>query len=195
MDPSVIRAMARWPDVPAVYGWMSLDRRGRWRLQGEPILHRGVIEFVNRNYDCAGDGRWYFQNGPQRVFLDLDYTPWVYSLDGSMSLVDHAGAAVALLHGAWLDEEGSLLLLGERGIGLVCDRDLGPLSECLRFADGAVCDDESIARLAEGGEDDEARAIFLAWGRQRFKVESIPRRRVAATFGFDPRPREGVYDD
>ena len=40
MDRSVIRTMARWPNVPAVYGWMSLDRRGRWCLQGEPVVHR-----------------------------------------------------------------------------------------------------------------------------------------------------------
>ena len=33
MDPAVLRGMARWPDVPAVYGWLALDRRGNWRLK------------------------------------------------------------------------------------------------------------------------------------------------------------------
>ena len=28
MDESVIRALAKWPNVPAVYGWLSLSRRG-----------------------------------------------------------------------------------------------------------------------------------------------------------------------
>lgn len=187
--------MARWPDVPAVYGWMSLDRRGRWCLQREPVLHRGAIEFMNRNYDCTGDGLWYFQNGPQRVFMDLDYTPWIYSLDGSRSLVDHTGAAVAALRGAWLDEEGNLLLLSERGIGLVCDRDLEPLSECFRFADGAICGDEDIARLTGEREKEQARTVFLAWGRERVQVGSILRNRVASTFAFDPRPRSDAADD
>ena len=34
MDETVIRAMAKWPDVPAVWGWLSLDRRGVWKLKG-----------------------------------------------------------------------------------------------------------------------------------------------------------------
>ena len=72
MDASVIKAMARWPDVPAVYGWLSLDRRGRWCLRGEAVTHRGAVQFINRNYDHTSDGRWYFQNGPQRVFVDLE---------------------------------------------------------------------------------------------------------------------------
>jgi len=32
MDSDVLAAMARWPDVPDAYGWLSLDARGRWRL-------------------------------------------------------------------------------------------------------------------------------------------------------------------
>ena len=37
MDEDVLRAMTRWPDVPAVYGWLSLDRRGRWLIRGETL--------------------------------------------------------------------------------------------------------------------------------------------------------------
>ena len=48
MDDSVIRAMTRWPNVPAVYGWLGLDRRGCWRLRGERITHGGAIEFINQ---------------------------------------------------------------------------------------------------------------------------------------------------
>ena len=33
MDPIVRRAIARWPNVPAVYGWLKLDRRGRWSVR------------------------------------------------------------------------------------------------------------------------------------------------------------------
>lgn len=189
MDRSVIRTMIRWPNVPAVYGWMSLDRRGRWCLQGEPVIHRGAIAFMNRNYACTADGQWYFQNGPQRVFVDLDYTPWIYTLDGAGVLIDHVENPVNELRGAWLDEEGNLLLLGERGIGLLCDRDLGPMSENLRHSDGAACDEHSVARLIQASGSARSRPICLAWNNKPMEVKLLLRDRVAGKFGFEPRPR------
>ena len=189
MDDSVMRAVARWPNVPAVYGWLSLDRRGRWCLRGEPVVHRGAIDFMNRNYQCTADGKWYFQNGPQRAFVDLDYTPWIYSLDGSRNLVDHVGSTVSALHGAWLDEEGNLLLLGERGIGLLCDRDLAPMSEYLRLRDGALSDEDDIARLVQAPIGAQRHRVYLAWNDERFEVKTLLRDRVAGEFGFDPMPR------
>lgn len=189
MDHGVIRAMARWPNVPAVYGWLSLDRRGRWRLQNGPVTHRRSIEFMNRNYASTQDGRWYFQNGPQRVFVDLHYTPWVFALDGSGVLVHHTGEPVGSLRAAWLDEQGNLLLLGKRGIGLLCDRDLESLSGGLRFTDGRVCDEEGISRLIEGDLEAQGERIQLEWGDSAIEVKSIQRHRVPARFGFEPRPR------
>jgi len=182
----VIRAMTRWPNVPAVYGWLSLDARGGWRVRGEPILHRGVIEFINRNYAANEAGQWFFQNGPQRAFVDLDYTPWVYGLDGRGAFSAHTGAAVADVHGAWLDEEGSLLVLTTLGIGVVCDRDLGVVSQWLELPGGGGCDEEAVAALLAG----EARErIDLVWRDRRIEVGVLRRERVAARFGFDPQPR------
>jgi len=37
MDEVVVRSIAKWPGVPAVYGWLELDRRGGWRIKGERI--------------------------------------------------------------------------------------------------------------------------------------------------------------
>ena len=189
MDDSVIRVMAHWPNVPAVYGWLSLDRRGRWCLQGEPVVHRGAIAFMNRNYACAAGGQWYFQNGPQRVFVDLDYTPWIYSIDGSGNLIDHVGSSVDELRGAWLDEEGQLLLLGERGVGLLCDRDLEPMSENLSLADGRACDEDSIVHLIQASSIAQSRRIYLAWNDERIEVRTLLRDKVAQQFAFDPVPR------
>ena len=189
MDDSVIRAMARWPNLPAVYGWLSLDRRGRWCLQGTPVVHRGAVEFMSRNYACTAGGQWYFQNGPQRAFVDLDYTPWIYSLDGARNLVDHVGSSVDELRGAWLDEEGQLLLLGERGIGLLCDRDLEAMSGNLRLANGRACDEDNIVHLIQASGAAKSRRIYLAWNDERFEVNTLSRDKVAAEFGFDPMPR------
>src|SRR2546429_4505735 len=55
MDEIVLRSMLKWPDVPAVYGWLSLDRRGNWMIKTvagrfERIAHAAVREFIGRNY-------------------------------------------------------------------------------------------------------------------------------------------------
>ena len=130
MDPIVARAMAKWPDVPDVYGWLSLDRRGNWLLQGERISNVALKDFISRNYDRDARGRWFFQNGPQRVFVTLAYAPWVVRLDGER-LQDHCGQPFEPLE-MMLDEEGSLAMAGERGLALLDDRDLA------HFADRAV---------------------------------------------------------
>jgi Protein of unknown function (DUF2946) len=122
MDDIVIRSMAKWPDVPDVYGWLSLDRRGNWRLQGEKIGNRALREFIARNYQADARGCWYFQNGPQRVFVSLAYAPLVIRFDGDV-LVDHCDRPFRPEQ-AYLDDEGSVLMLGAAGTGLLDDRDL-----------------------------------------------------------------------
>lgn len=130
MDEAVLRALARWPGVADVYGWLVLDRRGEWRLRVEGaerrferIGNRALRDFICRNYAADARGRWYFQNGPQRVYVELAYAPLVVRLDAA-GLTDHCGRAFGEPRGIWQDEEGSLLLLGDLGLGLVDDRDL-----------------------------------------------------------------------
>ena len=144
---------------------------------------------MNRNYACTPDGRWYFQNGAQRAYVDLDYTPWVFLLDGRGRLVDHVGNPVTGLREAWLDTEGSLLLLADRGIGLLCDRDLEPFSERLRDGDGAICDEDDLARLIGSSDGGAPEGIHLAWEGARIAVGCLRREDVAGRFGFEPTPR------
>src|SRR5437868_9946138 len=149
MAPIVARAMARWPNVPAVYGWLALDRRGNWLIRSagatqrfERITNHALRDFIARNYESDGAGCWYFQNGPQRVYVALAYTPLVAHYEGD-SLVDHCGRPFAA-RANYVDDEGAVLVAGERGIALLDDRDL------LRFADsGALL--ERIARAEVPG--------------------------------------------
>lgn len=122
MDEAVLRSLARWPGVPHVYGWLSLDRRGNWRIRGERIGNPAVREFIGRNYAADERGRWYFQNGPQRVYVQLAYAPWVVHWEGER-LLDQAGRPFAA-EATWLDEEGSVLLTGRGSVALLDDRDL-----------------------------------------------------------------------
>ena len=187
MDDIVIRAMAKWPNVPAVWGWLSLDRRGAWKLRGETIPNRAAVEFIARNYTSDEQGRWFFQNGPQRVFVDLAYTPWVYSLDGRGVLVTHTGRECGAIESAWLDEAGALILLGQPGPGIVDDRDLMALSD--RLADGRgrpVVDEFVTAFIAKApGSEPELR---LEHAGVRVRVGRIHSGEVAGQLGFDPHP-------
>lgn len=121
------RSTAKWPDVPAVYGWLELDRRGGWRIKGERIGHSGLRDFIARNYQPDERGRWYFQNGPQRVFVALAYTPLVVHHDGER-LIDQCGRCV-VASAAYLDDEGSVLIEGGPAIALLDDRDLARYAE------------------------------------------------------------------
>jgi hypothetical protein len=127
MDEMVARSMAKWPNVPAVYGWLSLDRRGNWRIKGEKIANPALRDFIGRNYAADERGCWFFQNGPQRVFVRLDYTPLVVHHEGER-LFDQRGRR---FHpsSTFQDDEGSVLVAGEGSIALLDDRDLERYAE------------------------------------------------------------------
>jgi hypothetical protein len=127
MDEIVVRSLAKWPNVPAVYGWLDLDRRGNWLIKGERIGNVALREFIARNYANDEQGRWFFQNGPQRVYVRLAYTPFVMHYEGER-LFDHCGEPVEAAE-TFVDDEGSVLIRGSRGIGLLDDRDLGRYAE------------------------------------------------------------------
>jgi Protein of unknown function (DUF2946) len=135
MDEMVVRSLAKWPNVPAVYGWLALDRRGNWRIKGERIANAAFRDFISRNYAVDERGCWYFQNGPQRVYVALAYTPFVLHYEGD-GLFDHCGNPADALQ-TWLDDEGSVLIRATQGIGLLDDRDLA------RYADSG----EQLPRL------------------------------------------------
>lgn len=144
-----LSTLAKWPNVPACYDWLSLDRRGDWRLQGERVTHRGLIDFINRQYGRDETGCWFVQNGPQRVFVTLAYTPWVFRREGD-GFVSHTGAASGRLRAIYLDEEGNLLLASELGLGLLDDRDLASfIGEC-RDAEGRPAQDKDFLAMLEG---------------------------------------------
>ena len=134
MDEAVLKAQAKWPGVPDVYEWLALDRRGRWLLRNpvseafEPIGNVALRDFISRNYASDARGCWYFQNGPQRVFVRLSYTPFVVRTRNG-GFVDQCGRSFTS-RTAWLDDEGSLLLASDR-VALLDDRDLASYVDSL----------------------------------------------------------------
>lgn len=199
MDDIVLRGMAKWPNVPAVYGWLSLDRRGQWLIKGERISNPLVTEFIDRNYARDERGCWFFQNGPQRVFVTLDYTPRVYRIvspdRAPLALEASTGSPVFTINGAWIDEAGAALLETEHGIGAVHDRDLDRLLP--HFTDGAGAPlaedalDELMVRVQQGREA----PLWLGFRGAGVRVGPIRSETVAQRFGFRVRPEPPASED
>lgn len=147
MDDIVKQAMAKWPNVPACYGWLGLDARGQWYLRdseaqacgafasgaagarGVPLRHEKLLEFIGRNYLAEDDGCWFFQNGPQRVYVELEHAPWIWRLrctEQGVQLHSHAGQPLppGEISAALLDEHGHLYLHAARGLGMVHTLDM-----------------------------------------------------------------------
>ena len=148
MDDIVKQAMAKWPNVPDCFGWLGLDARGNWYMRddaaqacgvfasgrpgakGSLLRHDKLIGFIARNYACNDQGAWFFQNGPQRVYVELEATPWVWRVQSDFSLQTHTGVpthATACL----TDEYGWLYLDTPLGLGLVHTQDVELVSRAL----------------------------------------------------------------
>lgn len=194
MDDLVIHAMAKWPNVPHVYGWLALDRRGHWLIKGERISNPLVTEFINRNYECDPRGRWYFQNGPQRVFVALDYLPFVYRAHTSiepgsaLEVRTHTGKPVARIEGAWIDESGIAVLMTEYGPGTLDDRDLEQLLHGFADAHGAKLSDDEIGGALEQLQSGAPAPLWFHYRSQNVRVQPIAAATLAQTFHVDPRP-------
>jgi hypothetical protein len=186
-DPS---AMKIWPNVPACYGWLSLDRRGVWRLRGEPVVHQGLTAFLNRQYAHDEDGNYFVQNGPQRVFVEIDYTPWVLRLTSEGTLQTHTGESVEEIRGAAFDDEGNLLLEIPAGIALLCDRDLPAMLGCLRQTDGTAADDAALHNLLALAPGTVSQLIF-SWQTHEYPILTLRRDELARRFGFIASPQPG----
>jgi hypothetical protein len=158
---------------------LSLDRRGDWRLQGERVTHRGLIDFLNRQYAVDERGCWFVQNGPQRVFVALAYTPWIFRLDGE-SLVCHTGQPAGEIRAVFLDDEGSLLIETEVGLGLLDDRDLETAIGQCTTPNGSVATENDLAAALDGEPE------RLVW--RGFPLEAMAAVDAKKRFKFVPNP-------
>jgi hypothetical protein len=141
MDDIVKQAMAKWPNVPDCYGWLGLDARGNWYMRddraqalgafdsgkpgskGSELRHAKLVDFIGRNYAADARGCWHFQNGPQRVYVELQATPLVWRIEPDGRVRDHI-RRTADVSQAYLDEHGWLYLDSGRGLGLVHTQDM-----------------------------------------------------------------------
>ena len=193
MDDIVKQAMAKWPNVPDCYGWLALDARGAWRMRderaqhlnlpGDKVTQSKLLGFINRNYAADERGRWYFQNGPQRVYLNLEATPYIARTDPQQGLVLHTGEPFGPLERAFMTETGELIVEGGGKVAQLDDRDVAQVMASLEL-DGAAVDDDALMAWLEGAPG----SLTLRWASQSAPVERIAHDAVAALFGFQRLP-------
>lgn len=142
MDELVKQAMQKWPNVPACHGWLGLDARGHWYMRddaaqaggpfvqskGSRLQHDGLIEFIGRNYAADEKGQWFFQNGPQRVYVELEITPLIMRIQPDGSVHTHTGKN-AVVQSSVLDTQGRVYLNTDQGFGLVHSQDIYAFSQ------------------------------------------------------------------
>lgn len=196
MDEIVKQAMAKWPEVPHCYGWLGLDARGAWRMRdervqaqnaaGEKIVHSALLSFIIRNYTHDDQGRWYFQNGPQRVYVNLETTPFIARTDPVQGFLLNTGQPLAIIDGAWITEFGELVLQGEGKVAQVDDRDMAECLAQLRLDDQVVGDEQLLAWL---GQPANAQHLSLNLASRRVPVQRVARSAVARHFGFVRTPQ------
>ncbi len=166
MDEQVLRSLIKWPNVPDCFGWLALDRRGQWRmrdefaqqhqLSGQVIVHAALNEFISRNYVCDTLGRYFFQNGPQRVYISLAATPWIARItpsekglqimtqcnspiEPSLALSDESGNIyiVGLIHQTIYQDQDQFEEIFCESVALLHDHDLDQFSELAKLTEEA----------------------------------------------------------
>ena len=173
MDDIVKAAMAKWPNVPDCYGWLGLDARGNWYMRddqaqsagpfcapstepgrqlaskGSMLKHDKLIEFIQRNYLSNVQGQWFFQNGPQRVYVELEATPYIWRVAGEpdFDVTAHDGQVV-IAQRCFIDEHGRVYLETALGFGLVHTQDMLQAAEAIER--GLWVPQEVLARDLQG---------------------------------------------
>jgi len=206
MDEQVLRSLIKWPNVPDCFGWLALDRRGQWRMQdefaqqnqlpGQVIAHVALNEFISRNYACDDLGRYFFQNGPQRVYINLAITPWIARITPSsegLQIITQCNSAIEP-DLALSDENGNIYIVGlinqtihqhqdatqfnqqnSQSVALLHDHDLDQFSELAKLQEEAC---------SFGGS--------WTWHGKQLALEPIHSEELAKRFGYIAKPHPGA---
>jgi hypothetical protein len=210
MDEQVLRSLIKWPNVPHCFGWLALDRRGQWRMRdafsqennlpGNAIQHTALNEFIARNYACDSQGRYFFQNGPQRVFITLDATPWIVRLipiDAELGLLTQCQTLFDP-QGALSDESGNIYITGL--IKQTMDADSSNASTGEDFVEReswsiALLHDHDLDLFSDLAKLHEEACSFGGswnWHGKILPLDPIHSNELCERFGFVKKPSEEI---
>ena len=193
MDERVKLAMAKWPQVPHCYGWLSLDAQGKFRMRdeaaqaaghmGDVIRHASLLAFIYQNYESDPRGAWYFQNGPQRVYVELESTPYVARTDPEHGFVLHDRSPVHEIDQIFMTNDGRLILNAHEKIAMLDNRDLSHCVPLLRIEGLAVADDDLLNWLSEPKQ-----ALQIELSNELKNVQWVDSNQLEKQLGFIAHP-------
>ena len=202
MDEQVLRSLIKWPNVPHCFGWLALDRRGQWRMRdefaqanqlpGNVIQHASLNEFISRNYAHDSLGRYFFQNGPQRVFVTLDATPWIVRMipgESGYQLVTQCGTQIQA-RGALSDEKGNIYITGfvAQSLSEQADGNIFTKSESISVA---LLHDHDLDLFSDQSKVQEDACSFRGswkWDGEDLPIEPIHSAELSGRFHFIKAP-------
>jgi len=137
MDPMVVQAMQRWPNVPHRYGWLGLDARGNWYMRDDTAQAQGAFasglnpvpraarsSTTNSSHSSSATTRvtrWgsgTFKTGRSGCMWNWRLTPWVWRVDSMQRICAHDGQ-VTRCPAALRGRPGSTRTYTPLGFGLV----------------------------------------------------------------------------
>lgn len=183
MDKQVQRALIKWPNVPHCYGWLELDARGMWRIRDQRTHELGLLgskitnvtlrNFIDRNYQADDVGRYFFQNGPQRVYVELQSTPYIAHSDPQRGWVLHTDITLKTCDAVWITAEGNFVLKSGDVVAQIDDRDTVDAMACV-YLNGQQAGDEQIVNWLHNTQNtNEASFTFL------FQKRAVPIRKTS----------------
>ena len=201
MDDQVLRSLMKWPNVPDCYGWLALDRRGQWRMRdefaqqnklpGNVIKHQPLNEFIARNYACDELGRYFFQNGPQRVFITLDTTPWIARIIPGIEGLQMLTQCNQVINpeAALSDEQGNIYITGNinQTIYVNCDQFIKRNNHTI-----ALLHDHDLDQFSELAKLREEACSFggsWIWQGKQLPLNPIHSEELALRFNFIAKPK------
>jgi hypothetical protein len=203
MDEQVLRSLIKWPNIPACFGWLALDRRGQWRmvnefaqqnqLPGQVIQHTILNEFISRNYASDTSGRFFFQNGPQRVFISLTATPWVARIipsEQGLRLITQCQTEIKP-SGALSDENGNIYITGTIKHSISKDSKVQQfeIKECLSVA---ILHDHDLDQFSELAKLHQEACSFGGswnWHGNSLPLDPIHSEELSKRFDFVRQPK------
>ena len=204
MDEQVLRSLVKWPNVPQCFGWLALDRRGQWRMRdeyaqqhrlpGSPIVHSALNEFIARNYARDSMGQYFFQNGPQRVYITLDATPWIARLiphEDAFSLQTQCQSSIKA-EGALCDEFGNVYITGLISQNCCDDSNSNHFTQADRLSVALLHDHDLdlFSGFAKVHQDACSFKGSWAWNGATLPLDPIGFEELSARFEFIKNPKK-----
>jgi len=164
------------------------------KLPGQVITHRALNEFISRNYVCDSLGRYFFQNGPQRVFITLDATPWIARItpsENGLELLTQCNNPIET-SGALSDENGNIYIVGKVNQLIYRQENTGSFTQedCQTVALLHDHDLDHFSRLARLHKVACSFGGSWEWQGKQLPLDPIYSEDLTARFQFTARPSE-----